>query len=1290
MAETTQSVPGRKRFSWPKKLGIAAAILVVLLVAVYFFATSATFLKSFVLPRVSTAMNANVQVQDASIHPFSGVTLQNIKVQTIGSEPLLTAAEARVRYKLFSILRGNIEVHEITLRSPVINLITQADGSSNLDPLLKRPAEPKTEEPKSDQPLQLAIQNVKLENGTLRQISHAKDGSVTTTELTGVNVTLDQLKNGQPGKLTLASALKQEHRYPPGATNATDLLEGQVAGAFDFGIDPALKPQFVKGNTRLNFTRATGNFADLANVAGTIEADVTPAEIKTVALRFDRGGQALGRVAVSGPFDMAKVEGKLDVQIQSIDRQILNLAGARFGLDFRQSVFDAASQVTLSKSGKAIGTTGRLTGRQISVQRQDQITPTLDLDVEYQTDVDLTAKNAVVQKLTISGRQNQRDLLRAGLDQPMTLNWGAASGNIPDSNFQLAILGLNLADWRAFTGTNLPLGQVHATMNLASRQNGELLNTDLTAELRNATVHAGTNTLANLQAKLNARAQIVKLNSITVTPFHFELAQNNQLLASGDGTAKVDREKQEMNAQLSIDGALPQLARLAALADLEVNSGTLKWQTTVSGAQKRQSAQGTVLVQNLTAHYGDYQFANFESTASYQVDVANDIAKIQRAALSFRDATQPAGSVELTGQYGLTNRTGQFHFKLADLNQALLRPVLAQSLGSKKLVSMSLSGEGNANYAAEGSSDLKAKISMANFLVEDPASQTAAVPLGADLQFDGSFSKELVDLRKALLTVRPANATGGSVDLSGKWNQPAKSGQFAFQIVDLNEHLLRPFLESALAPRKLASVAMNGSGTVTYDAKAESAVRASVAVTNLVVLDPNQTRPATPLGMHVQLEGGMKDELLDLRQCLVSLAPTSRAKNQLLVQGKLPFAKTNPPPGTLTIKADSLDVTPYYDLFAAQPGVTNQTASTRGATAGAQAPTTAGTMTNAPPAEPEAAQLPIQNLTANLNVGQFFLRDIAISNLVATTTIRSNEVNVKPLQLALNGAPVSGTAYVNLGVKGYAYDVALKADRVPLEPLAGSFVQLAEGRVRGDVILDSRIQGKGITGASLQKNLNGNVDLIYTNANFQLIRDDAKILFLNLKPVITVIAYALGVEEILQSPVNAIDSRIKLGGGVVDVQQAKVLSDAFLANVHGTIQLAEVLTNSPLNLPVDIALRRSLAEKAGLMPQGTPPDAAYVQLPQFARVAGTLGNHKTETDKLVLASLTAKGIAGRVGGKTGDVLQGVGNIGGALGGLLKGPRTNAPPAGTNAPPATNQPPKLNPLDLFRLLPQKKD
>src|SRR4051812_40477852 len=99
---------------WGRRLGIAAGILVLLLVIAYFVGTSAAFLKGVILPRAGKSLNAEITVDDASISPFSSVVLKNLRMKTTGTEPLLAASEVRLRYSLMDIIKGRIHVNEAT------------------------------------------------------------------------------------------------------------------------------------------------------------------------------------------------------------------------------------------------------------------------------------------------------------------------------------------------------------------------------------------------------------------------------------------------------------------------------------------------------------------------------------------------------------------------------------------------------------------------------------------------------------------------------------------------------------------------------------------------------------------------------------------------------------------------------------------------------------------------------------------------------------------------------------------------------------------------------------------------------------------------------------------------------------------------------------------------------------------------------------------------------------------------------------------------------------------------
>ena len=156
----------------------------------------------------------------ASIHPFKEVVLKDLKVQTTGTEPLVTAAEVRLRYSLMDIMGGKINVQEVTLASPTVTLVENADGTSNLDPITKgQKAGPKESKPaapaKPGKAMQVDFKKFALTGGTIRKVKLYANGNRDVTELSNVNVTLDDLKNGQAGKLGVERG-RQDGQQPAG------------------------------------------------------------------------------------------------------------------------------------------------------------------------------------------------------------------------------------------------------------------------------------------------------------------------------------------------------------------------------------------------------------------------------------------------------------------------------------------------------------------------------------------------------------------------------------------------------------------------------------------------------------------------------------------------------------------------------------------------------------------------------------------------------------------------------------------------------------------------------------------------------------------------------------------------------------------------------------------------------------------------------------------------------------------------------------------------------------------
>jgi hypothetical protein len=105
------------------------------------------------------------------------------------------------------------------------------------------------------------------------------------------------------------------------------------------------------------------------------------------------------------------------------------------------------------------------------------------------------------------------------------------------------------------------------------------------------------------------------------------------------------------------------------------------------------------------------------------------------------------------------------------------------------------------------------------------------------------------------------------------------------------------------------------------------------------------------------------------------------------------------------------------------------------------------------------------------------------------------------------------------------------------------------------------------------------------------------------------------------------------------VQSAAFRAD--VTNAAEAVKLAEVLTNSPIQIPVTISLSHSIAQNFHLVGADTPTNAAYAALPPFYTMRGTVGDPKNDINKVALLKLATKGVLGEVpvGGTVGNLLE---------------------------------------------------
>ena len=749
-----------------------AALLIVLVVAAYFVLTSSAFIKAVVLPRVGDALHADVTVSDLSLSPFRQIVLHDLTVQAKGQAPVLTLPEATVRYHLWDILRGNIHVDEITLDSPTVEIVENPDGSRNVDPLLKasegKPAKTTPPQAKPSKAPQIDLGKLTLRNASILQIKDYGNGRSNVMELTNLNFTLSNLKNGQSVALQLSAALRIDN-HPPTGTNG--FLTAAINGNFTVALTPDLNPASASGKAQLAVSRAGGAFGDFSAFGAGLDCDATPTEIKQLDLHFASAGAPLGELAISGPLNLATMEGSLQVALRGIDKRLLNLAGAARGIDFDTTTINSTNEINLSNSGKTIAATGRFVANKFRVTRAGQTTPALNLNTEYAVTVNNAAQTARLRMLTLTGTQDGRPLLAARLSQPMTLEWGnnpalARKGGVGNSALDLDVTRLNLADWRPFLGNAASAGDVSLQLKLSSEQGGKQLGFNLNSQINNLAARIGSNQTFQATVNLSAQGQAADFKQFKLSAYRLQILHQSQPLLTASGSGDYNLADASADAQVALEASLPGFVQ----PDTKITSGTLKLNGRVAQKQNTQTVTGRLLLADLTGQIGKHSFQSYGSTMDVVVSRTPERIQILKLDSALTQNGSPRGNVALTGTLEPASNKAQLSATLSGFNQDGLRPFLEPLLAGKQLVSIAVAGQASLQYAPNSRSTVKTDLQVTNLVVRDPRGRFPVTPLAAQLQIDTTLQKQSADIRQFQISLTPTGRAKNRIQLQGAIN----------------------------------------------------------------------------------------------------------------------------------------------------------------------------------------------------------------------------------------------------------------------------------------------------------------------------------------------------------------------------------------------------------------------------------------------------------------------------------------------------------------------------------------
>lgn len=539
----------------------------------------------------------------------------------------------------------------------------------------------------------------------------------------------------------------------------------------------------------------------------------------------------------------------------------------------------------------------------------------------------------------------------------------------------------------------------------------------------------------------------------------------------------------------------------------------------------------------------------------------------------------------------------------------------------------------------------------------------------ADYQarWDGTIElgKDIIRIKRSAVNLQAGFKPGGSIELEGEiearlpWLHPEgfalQRGKFQARLSKINEAGLNPWMTPALAPNKLLSVDIDGTASVQFDLERLSKVQSVVKISNFRVSDAQFPDGRKPMQLGLNVDASATGSAFDLQRILLQFGPTTNAVNELLITGKLDLAGTTPATrsASFTVSSDGLDFTPLATAF----GVGGSSDSKAKAKPAAE-PVSAG-----PQVEPAPVTLPFSRLDTDVKIARIFLRDLVVSNFNTKIGINQDKVTADPFSLAINGAPVTARAAVNLGVPGFGYDLTFNASKIPVTPVASSVLGGEWVDLHGDVSAGLKLTGAGVTGPNLRKHLAGTVSFDAKGLDYQITALQSPLL----RTLTSVLSTVLRLPNISQSPIDSIALQSVVTNGVVQVAAAKVASPAFQAETHGTVTLADVVLQSTLNLPVSVSV---------------PKAGQYDRLPDFLTIKGTLAKPEASYDPLAIPGILTRlpaGLGAAVGSglnKLGDSVNkatgGAASVVGAFLGNATGgtsPNTNNAAGGAAKPAA---------------------
>ncbi len=404
-------------------------------------------------------------------------------------------------------------------------------------------------------------------------------------------------------------------------------------------------------------------------------------------------------------------------------------------------------------------------------------------------------------------------------------------------------------------------------------------------------------------------------------------------------------------------------------------------------------------------------------------------------------------NIDISGDYDFSTRAGDLTVHLVPLDLIQFAPYYREYIPGK-LGSAQLSLNIEVDVQPETISS-KGKITLANVdlaLDEYPDIDLTGATLGADYALDYSFDKQLLKISTLLLSFNKINlGAEGELDLST--DEPFVIVSLLFDKFDLREIMqsLPPGLSRGYEKYSLAGL---------IDGKVDLAgrVNSGIDLLKAAELHLSDVR-ASAENLRAGIGGDISyaDRTLQSDNLLLQYGD-----QQLKLQLKVKRSPSNLFSGDFNLSADTLDLNKI--LATSEDRISKESAPGKPVDQTQKTPVAQRRKTLAEDIGP--FDIPA-DLVGSLTVNRVIYKQLKIDNVSADLLLKNNYLSIQNFYSQLGGGEFKGTAVVNLGVRGLAYDGQFGLSQPDVNSLIAGLKPETDGSVSGLLQWQNNFSGRG-------------------------------------------------------------------------------------------------------------------------------------------------------------------------------------------------------------------------------------